>query len=106
MQLTEGRGGRQTGALAIEETGLYRISDGVRDIPIEQRNSREVTHIAGKSADGAIVEVQLTPDASPARNDAFDVTRARLATGIIAERGGCPATADGLRLLYPHLATE
>ena len=84
----------------------WRISDGVRDIPIEQRNSREVTHIAGKSADGAIVEVQLTPDASPARNDAFDVTPARLVTGIITERGVCPATADGLRRLYPDLATE
>ena len=82
----------------------WRISDGVRDIPIEQRSAREVTHIAGKSAAGAIVEVQLTPDGSPARNDAFDVTPARLVTGIITERGVCPANAEGLRRLYPDLA--
>lgn len=83
----------------------WRIADGVKDIPIEQRGAREVTHIAGKAADGAIVEVQLTPDGSPARNDAFDVTPARLVTGIITERGVCAASAEGLRELYPDLAS-
>jgi len=81
----------------------WRISDGVKDIPIEQRNSREVTHISGRSADGAITEVQLTPDGSPARNDAFDVTPARLMTGLITERGLCAASAEGLRTLYPEV---
>ena len=83
----------------------WRMSDGVRDIPIEQRSAREVTHISGRTAAGAIVEVQLTPDGSAARNDAFDVTPARLVTGIITERGVCRATEDGLRVLYPDLAT-
>ena len=82
----------------------WRISDGVRDIPIEQRSAREVTHISGRAADGAIVEVQLTPDGSAARNDAFDVTPARLVTGIITERGVCAASAEGLRALYPDFA--
>ncbi len=82
----------------------WRISDGLRDIPIEQRNAREVTHIAGRGPDGAIVEVQLTPDGSPARNDAFDVTPARLVTAIVTERGLCAASAEGLRALYPDLA--
>ncbi|HMN72282.1 MAG TPA: S-methyl-5-thioribose-1-phosphate isomerase [Rhodoblastus sp.] len=82
----------------------WRIRDGVRDIPIEQRSAREVTHIAGRSASGEIVEVQLAPDGSPARNDAFDVTPARLVTGIVTERGVCAASAEGLRALYPDLA--
>ena len=82
----------------------WRISDGVREIPIEQRSASEVTHISGRAADGAIVEVQLTPDGSPARNDAFDVTPARLVTGIITERGVCAASAEGLRALYPDFA--
>ena len=58
----------------------------------------------GRVAGGAIVEVQLTPDGSPARNDAFDVTPARLVTGIVTERGVCTASAEGLRALYPDLA--
>ena len=82
----------------------WSISDGVQDIPIEQRSAREVTHIHGRAANGDIVEVRLTPDGSPARNDAFDVTPARLVTGIITERGVCPASAQGLRSLYPDLA--
>lgn len=82
----------------------WRMSDGVRDIPIEQRSAREVTHISGRARDGAIVEVQLTPDGSAARNDAFDVTPARLVAGIITERGVCAASAEGLRTLYPDLA--
>ena len=84
----------------------WRISDGVRDIPIEQRSAREVTHISGRTAAGAIVEVQLAPDGSAARNDAFDVTPARLVRGIITERGVCPATEEGLRALYPDLAAR
>ncbi|MEI2736751.1 MAG: S-methyl-5-thioribose-1-phosphate isomerase [Rhodoblastus sp.] len=82
----------------------WNISDGVKEIPIEQRNAREVTHIQGRAANGDLIEVQLTPDGSPARNDAFDVTPARLVTGIITERGVCGASAQGLRSLYPDLA--
>jgi len=79
----------------------WTIEDGAR-IPIEQRNPREVTHIAGRADSGAIVEVRLTPEDSPAANYAFDVTPARLVTGLITERGVCPASRDGLLSLFPE----
>jgi methylthioribose-1-phosphate isomerase len=66
-----------------------------RAIPIEERSAREVTHFAGRSADGAVVEVQLVPDGSAAANPAFDVTPARLVTGLITERGVVAPAAVG-----------
>ncbi len=75
------------------------VSDGVRGIPIEDRAAREVTHVAGRTAGGDIVEVQLTPDGTPAANPAFDVTPARLVTGLITEHGVVPTTADALAAL-------
>jgi methylthioribose-1-phosphate isomerase len=82
----------------------WTLTDGVHDIPIEQRDQEEVTHISGKSASGDIVSVQLTPDGTPAANPAFDVTPARLVTGLITERGVCAASRDGLAELFPELA--
>jgi methylthioribose-1-phosphate isomerase len=82
----------------------WRISDGVADIPIEERDAREVTHIAGRAADGAVTEVRLTPEGSSARNWAFDVTPAKYVTGLITERGVSPATAEGLRRMFPAFA--
>ncbi|MBL8700461.1 MAG: S-methyl-5-thioribose-1-phosphate isomerase [Alphaproteobacteria bacterium] len=79
----------------------WRVADGLAEIPIEQRSAREVTHISGRTADGEIVEVELPPVGTPARNDAFDVTPARLVTGLVTERGVCPATAAGLAGLFP-----
>jgi methylthioribose-1-phosphate isomerase len=72
------------------------------DIPIEERSALEVTTATGMTAAGAIETVRLTPQGSPAANPAFDVTPARLVTGIITERGVCPATAKGLLGLYPE----
>jgi methylthioribose-1-phosphate isomerase len=80
----------------------WTLEDGVRGIPIEQRSQREVTHVAGTDARGRVVEVRLTPEGSPARNDAFDVTPFGLVTGFITERGLCPATREGLRRLQPR----
>jgi methylthioribose-1-phosphate isomerase len=79
----------------------WTLTDG-RAIPIEQRDAKEVTHMTGRLADGAVVTVAITPEGSPAANYAFDVTPARLITGFITERGVTPATAEGLRLLYPE----
>ena len=62
---------------------------------------REVTHVVGTDAKGRRSEVRLTPENTAARNDAFDVTPAKLITGFITERGVCPASAAGLRRLYP-----
>jgi len=73
-------------------------------IPIEQRSAREITHLAGRDADGRIVEVQLTPDGSDAANPAFDVTPARLVTAIITEHGIVAAEAGALRHLGEHAA--
>jgi methylthioribose-1-phosphate isomerase len=81
----------------------WSLSDGVRDIPIEERDPAEVTHIAGLTADGAIATVQLTPTGSPAVNYGFDVTPARLVTGLITERGVCAASRDGLLGLFPEM---
>ncbi len=80
----------------------WSISDGVGEIPIEERDQEEVTHISGKAADGEMVSVQLTPDGTAARNFAFDVTPARLVTGLITERGVCPASPEGLAGLFPE----
>ena len=82
----------------------WTIADGLAAIPIEVRDAGEVTRIAGRAEDGRLVEVQVTPEGSPARNDAFDVTPARLVTGLITERGVCAASADGLAGLYPERA--
>ncbi len=80
----------------------WTIGDGVADIPIEQRSPRELTHIAGRDAQGRMTEVELAPSETPARNDAFDVTPGRLVTGLVTERGICPATHRGLRDLFPE----
>jgi methylthioribose-1-phosphate isomerase len=76
--------------------------DNGDDIPIEERSAREVTHIAGWTEAGERVEVRLTPEGSAAANYAFDVTPARLVTGLITERGVCPASRDGLLGLFPE----
>ncbi len=80
----------------------WTITDGLAQIPIEARDSAEVTTIEGRGPDGTMVAVTLTPDGCAARNDAFDVTPARLVTGLITERGVCPASEAGLRALYPE----
>ncbi len=79
----------------------WTISDGVADIPIEERDPREITEISGKASGGEISSVQITPDGVSARNFAFDVTPARLVTGLITERGICEASETGLLSLYP-----
>ena len=78
----------------------WNLRDGVREIPIEQRSAREVTHITGVNSAGKRVEVRLTPEGTPARNDGFDVTPAKLITGLITERGVCRASVAGLARLY------
>ena len=74
-----------------------------KDIPIEARGEDEVTHIQGADANGEVVNVRLTPWHSPAANPAFDVTPARLVSGLITERGVCAASREGLLSLYPEM---
>jgi methylthioribose-1-phosphate isomerase len=82
----------------------FSVEDGLRDIPIEERSGEEVTHIAGIDPDGEVTQVRITPERTQAANYAFDVTPARLVTGLITERGVAPATPEGLRALFPDRA--
>ena len=72
------------------------LIDGATEVPIEERSAREVTHLTGRSAEGAMVEVQLVPEGTAAANPAFDVTPARLVTALITERGTVPAAAEAI----------
>ncbi|SFU82758.1 methylthioribose-1-phosphate isomerase [Methylobacterium sp. 174MFSha1.1] len=80
----------------------WTLTDGVAGIPIEERDAREVTHLTGRTDDGAFATVAVVSPGSPVANPAFDVTPARLVTGIITERGVAEATPDGLLGLYPE----
>ena len=84
----------------------WSISDGLADIPIEERAAREVTHLSGLADDGEVRSVRVVAPGSGAANPAFDVTPARLVTGLITERGVCAASADGLAQLFPDLANR
>ncbi len=79
----------------------WELRDGVRDIPIEQRDGTEVRFIEGLHEE-RLVSVLLTPAESPAANYAFDVTPARLVTGLITERGICAASEAGILGMYPE----
>jgi len=77
----------------------WTLQDGVKEIPIEERAEEEVTHIAGLCDDGQVRTVQVTPQGSRAANYGFDVTPARLVTGLITERGVVAADAEAMRVL-------
>jgi len=80
----------------------WEMDDGVNGIPIEERDPAEVTSVGGRMNNGEIASVDITPEGATARNFAFDVTPARLVTGLITERGVCRASEQGLRSLYPE----
>ena len=82
----------------------WNIDDGLADIPIEQRDIAEVTKMTGRNAAGEIETVEITPQDSAAANFAFDVTPARLVTGLITERGVCAPSKENLAGLYPEHA--
>lgn len=101
-------------ALAAQDNGVpfwvalphstldMRVADGVRDIPIEERAPEEVTDITGQDQQGRITRIRVAAAGSPAANPAFDVTPARLVTGLITERGRVAATEAALATLYPE----
>jgi methylthioribose-1-phosphate isomerase len=101
-------------ALAARDTGVpfyaalpsstidFALGDGIAEIPIEQRGPEEVATMTGRTADGRIETVTVVPDGSPVANYAFDVTPARLVTGIITERGVIAATREGLAERFPE----
>jgi methylthioribose-1-phosphate isomerase len=84
----------------------WTVTDGVAEIPIEERSPRETTHIMGKTETGEIGVVQVTPDGTEGGNPAFDVTPNRLVTGLITERGVSAATPEALAAMFPDLASR
>jgi methylthioribose-1-phosphate isomerase len=100
-------------ALAAKDTGVpfyvglpsptidWQARDGLSEIPIEERSATEVSEIVGL-AGGEVSSVRITPPGSAAANPAFDVTPARLVTGLITERGISPASEEGLLKLFPE----
>ncbi|MBX3503411.1 MAG: S-methyl-5-thioribose-1-phosphate isomerase [Alphaproteobacteria bacterium] len=82
----------------------WTVDDGVRDIPIEQRDGAEVSSMTGRLPSGEIASVRIVPAGTAVANFAFDVTPARLVSGLITERGVCEASAAGLLSLFPEHA--
>jgi len=71
-----------------------------KDIPIEERNSEELSHIEGLDEKGDLKKIQIYPKKSKAMNLAFDVTPAKYVTGLITEKGVCQASEKGLKELF------
>jgi methylthioribose-1-phosphate isomerase len=82
----------------------FTVADGVAEIPIEQRSADEVATMSGRTADGRIETVRIVPDGSPVANYGFDVTPARLVTGLITERGVIAASRKALAGAFPDRA--
>jgi len=82
----------------------FSLDDGIRDIPIEQRPGREMTHMQGLTEAGEIATVRIVPEGSAVANYAFDVTPARLVSGLITERGVIAATREALAATFPERA--
>jgi methylthioribose-1-phosphate isomerase len=101
-------------ALAAHDTGTpfyvalpsstvdWTLTDGIRQIPIEERAAHEVTHMTGRDAEGTLRTVEIASPGTRAANPAFDVTPSRLVTRLITERGVTPASRAGLLALYPE----
>jgi methylthioribose-1-phosphate isomerase len=82
----------------------FTVSDGLAEIPIEQRGAEEQSTMTGRTADGRIATVQIVPDGSAVANYGFDVTPARLVTGLITERGVIQASRESLIAAFPERA--
>ena len=91
--------------VALPSTTIdWTIDDGVASIPIEERAPHELTRITGRTDNGGLCEVDIAAPGSPAGNFAFDVTPARLVSGLITERGVCAASNAAMLKLFPERA--
>ncbi len=81
----------------------WTVKDGLMEIPIEERSGAEVSHVQGLNHQGKITSIRISPEKSPTANPAFDVTPARLVTGLITERGIAEASADGLKHMFEKI---
>ena len=82
----------------------FEVADGIAEIPIEERSADEMATMTGRTADGRIETVRILPDGSGVANYGFDVTPARLVTGLITERGVIAASPAGLAGAFPERA--
>ncbi len=82
----------------------FTVADGIAEIPIEQRSPDEVATMTGRTADGRVETVRIAPAGTPVANYAFDVTPARLVTGLITERGVIAASRAALAGAFPERA--
>jgi methylthioribose-1-phosphate isomerase len=83
----------------------FTMNDGISEIPIEQRNAAEVTEMEG-IAGGQIQTIRIIPEKSPVANFGFDVTPARLVTGLITERGICKANRESILEMFPEKSNK
>jgi methylthioribose-1-phosphate isomerase len=83
----------------------FSVDEGMQ-VPIEQRSSDEVATMTGRTAAGRIETVRIVPEGSPVANYAFDVTPARLVSGLITERGVLQADRDALAHAFPERAGQ
>jgi methylthioribose-1-phosphate isomerase len=92
--------------VALPSTTIdWTIDDGLSSIPIEERDPSEVSHVHGRAGEEP-VEIRTIAPTTAIRNFAFDVTPARLITGLITERGVCEASEAGLAALFPSMARQ
>jgi len=85
---------------AVPSTSIdFSISDGISEVKIEERDPEEVTHMSGL-VDGEIRSVRICPEDTVAANYGFDITPARLITGLITERGICRATEKEIKEMF------
>jgi methylthioribose-1-phosphate isomerase len=82
----------------------FTVSDGLAEIPIEQRAGEEQSTVTGRTADGRIETVHIVPDGCDVANYAFDVTPARLVSALITERGVIAPAREALAAAFPERA--
>ncbi len=86
--------------VALPSTTIdWNIKD-FRNIPIEERNSEELSHIQGLDQKGDVTKVLIYPSKSKSMNLAFDITPAKYVTGLITEKGICEASSDALQMMF------
>ena len=78
------------------------MKDGILEIPIEQRDGEEVSHMEGKLDNGKVTTVRIVNPGSPVANYGFDVTPAKYVTALITERGVCGASLEAIGKLFPE----
>jgi len=86
--------------VALSSSTIDWETKDLKNIPIEERNSEELSHAEGLDEDNNLKKIMIYPQKSKVLNLAFDITPAKYVTGLITEKGVCEASADGLKKLF------